>query len=205
MTENTKHEDDKTEDLRVRRSRKMMQDALITLTVEKKGFTTVTVNDITERAMVNRSTFYRHYTDKCDMVCQYMESVYELSSTGDKVPVSLDSDGTQGTVPSGLLNLLKHLQEFAEFYRIMLSADGDPGFAEQFRQNLEKRFWVLGNQGQTKAKNSIPLDMRVQFLAHAVFGAIVWWLENDQLCSVEQLTSWVSRMVSPIWSGDIGD
>jgi AcrR family transcriptional regulator len=58
---------DQTEDLRVRRTRKTLQEALIALTIEK-GFAAVTVRDITERAMVNRSTFYRHYLDKYELL-----------------------------------------------------------------------------------------------------------------------------------------
>ena len=54
---------DGVEDLRVRRTRKLLQQALIEGTVEK-GFAALTVRDITGRAMVNRSTFYRHYLDK---------------------------------------------------------------------------------------------------------------------------------------------
>ena len=46
------------EDLRVRRTRKLLQKALLEATVEK-GFAHVTVSDIAERAMVNRATFYR--------------------------------------------------------------------------------------------------------------------------------------------------
>ncbi|MFN8371426.1 MAG: TetR family transcriptional regulator [Anaerolineae bacterium] len=49
------------EDLRVRRTRKMLA-AGIDRPDRRKGFNTITVRDITERAMVNRSTFYRHYS-----------------------------------------------------------------------------------------------------------------------------------------------
>jgi AcrR family transcriptional regulator len=188
-------------DLRVRRSRKMLQEALIELTVEKKGFTAVTVQDITERAMVNRSTFYRHYLDKCDLVQQYMADVFAFPS-GEKVEVTLEADQTRGPVPSGLLNLLKHVQEYADFYRIMLSADGDPGFTEDFRQNLEKRFRTLvADQQGTEASKTLPVEMRIKYVTYAGVGAIVWWLENEQPCSVEQLASWISRLSYPIWSG----
>src|SRR5258708_1039661 len=65
------------EDLRVQRTRKLLQQALIELTVEM-GFAAVTVRDITRRAMVNRSTFYRHYLDKYDLLNQYMADVQAL-------------------------------------------------------------------------------------------------------------------------------
>jgi AcrR family transcriptional regulator len=58
-------------DLRVRRTRKVLKSALIELTIEK-GFAAVTVQDIADRAMINRATFYRHYLDKYDLLGQYM-------------------------------------------------------------------------------------------------------------------------------------
>ena len=63
------HKSEAIEDLRVRRTRKLLQQAFIECTIEK-GFAALTVRDITERAMVNRSTFYRHYLDKYDLLEQ---------------------------------------------------------------------------------------------------------------------------------------
>src|SRR5260370_41682574 len=51
------------EDRRVGRTRKLLDDALHDLIVEK-GYEAVTVQDIIDRANVGRSTFYAHYTDK---------------------------------------------------------------------------------------------------------------------------------------------
>ena len=59
-------------DLRVRRTQKALQDALITL-IEERGFDAITVGDIAECAMVNRATFYRHYHDRYDLV----EKIFE--------------------------------------------------------------------------------------------------------------------------------
>lgn len=58
------------EDLRVRRTRKMLMQALIELTIEK-GFAALTVQDIADRAMINRATFYRHYLDKYSLLDKY--------------------------------------------------------------------------------------------------------------------------------------
>jgi GAF domain-containing protein len=50
-------------DPRVRRTHKLLQEALLELAAER-GFDAVTVGDIARRASVNRATFYRHYQDK---------------------------------------------------------------------------------------------------------------------------------------------
>jgi AcrR family transcriptional regulator len=54
---------EKTEDLRVRRTRKLLMDAFTEL-VLTKGFQTLTVQQIADRAMVHRATFYDHFVDK---------------------------------------------------------------------------------------------------------------------------------------------
>lgn len=50
-------------DPRIKRTRKLIQQAFNELLAEK-GFGNITVQDVTERAEVNRATFYAHYPDK---------------------------------------------------------------------------------------------------------------------------------------------
>ncbi|HZY99662.1 MAG TPA: TetR/AcrR family transcriptional regulator [Candidatus Baltobacteraceae bacterium] len=50
-------------DPRVARTQKLIRDALKTLLAEK-NFESISVQDIAERATVNRATFYAHFTDK---------------------------------------------------------------------------------------------------------------------------------------------
>ena len=68
------HNNISKQDLRVARTRKMLRDAMIALAIQQ-GFDAVTVNDIVELAMVNRSTFYRHYQDKYDLVESYLDEL----------------------------------------------------------------------------------------------------------------------------------
>ena len=50
-------------DLRVKRTRKLLKDAFMELWRER-SFDSITVQDIADRAMVNRTTFYLHFQDK---------------------------------------------------------------------------------------------------------------------------------------------
>ncbi len=171
------------EDLRVRRTRKLLQQAFMELTVEK-GFAALTVRDITERAMVNRSTFYRHYLDKYDLLERYMNDIYELIADNS---------------PSCLINLLKHIQQFADFYRVMLGAKGDCHFAQRFRQNTERRFRALFELASIEpGPNEPPIDLRISCIAQAGVGATIWWLEQEQPCSPEQLAAWLGQISSSI-------
>jgi len=50
-------------DPRVKRTRRLIQQAFMELLAEK-GFQSITVQDITQKAEVNRATFYAHFPDK---------------------------------------------------------------------------------------------------------------------------------------------
>ncbi|MEP7284163.1 MAG: TetR/AcrR family transcriptional regulator [Chloroflexota bacterium] len=187
---------EETKDLRVRRTRKLLQQALMELTVEK-GFLAVTIHDLTERAMINRSTFYRHYLDKYDLLEQYMQEVYELVAL--EAPPIQNAGETGKEVPYGLINLLKHIQRYADFYRVMFGAKGDPAFTQHFRRNSEKRFrYLLSTESIATTSNLPPLSLRVNYVSYAGIGAIVWWLENGQPCSAEQLAEWLGQFSTKV-------
>lgn len=63
MSENVSEE---SVDLRIQRSRKYLIEALLTL-MQDQPLQKISVRDITDEAMVNRSTFYAHFTDKYDL------------------------------------------------------------------------------------------------------------------------------------------
>lgn len=67
------------EDLRKRRTRKLITDAFIDL-VEQRGFVNVTVKDIASKAMINRQTFYNYYQDKYDLTQQLNDQALAMIS-----------------------------------------------------------------------------------------------------------------------------
>src|SRR5947209_19986541 len=58
-------------DPRVKRTRKLLQDALMELLAEK-SFDAITVQDIAERSTINRATFYTHFADKYQLFGSFM-------------------------------------------------------------------------------------------------------------------------------------
>jgi AcrR family transcriptional regulator len=54
-------------DPRVDRTRKLIGEAFLAV-LDERGFEDLTVNDITERAGINRATFYSHFVDKHELL-----------------------------------------------------------------------------------------------------------------------------------------
>src|SRR5262249_28043609 len=96
---------------------------------------------------------------------------------------------------AGLVRILKHVQENAEFYRVLLGKKGDPAFcAQSFRRFIEQQFrHMLPAEGVYTNPSRPPIELSVTYILHAGIGAILWWLENDQPCPPEQIAVWLSQ------------
>ncbi|CUH97229.1 hypothetical protein P22_3356 [Propionispora sp. 2/2-37] len=86
----------KENDPRVIRTRRLIRDAFHSLSKEKK-FNDITIRDITERAAINRGTFYAHFADKyalMELIVEdtFMTAVYQqLQSQEELTPEALRS------------------------------------------------------------------------------------------------------------------
>jgi len=75
-------------DPRIMRTRKLIREALASLLAEK-SFESVTVQDIAERATVNRATFYAHFTDKFALLdAMIREDFAGYLSQGDPLSIT---------------------------------------------------------------------------------------------------------------------
>ena len=81
-------EEEKPVDLRVRRTRHLLQQAFMELMAEK-DFQAITVQDIAERAMVNRATFYDHFVDKYALLTASITETFK-QTLHRSVPESFD-------------------------------------------------------------------------------------------------------------------
>ena len=67
-------------DLRIRRTRSLLSNALVAL-MQEKSIDKITVQEVLDRAAVGRSTFYLHYRDKDDLFLCVLEDGLEMWST----------------------------------------------------------------------------------------------------------------------------
>jgi AcrR family transcriptional regulator len=189
-------------DLRVRRTQLTLQSALIEL-IEEKGFTAITIGDIAERAMINRSTFYKHYRDKYHLV----ESIF--SKAIEKLPQGLPSANTNSSsatesqslhvvATESFVEMFKYFAANARLYRAMLGSDGSSWFQARLREVMTKitvkRWKQLNKKHDNKnevVKQRPPVEVGATLFANFVIGSLTCWLENDMKNSPEQMATWV--------------
>ena len=94
-------------DLRIRKTYLSLQNAFVSL-LEEKRFEELTVNELCQRAMIRRTTFYKHFADKYDYFAFFIREM--ASSLRQQLPSDVaDSDVTT--------YFLQMSRELLRFYR----------------------------------------------------------------------------------------
>lgn len=167
-------------DLRVRRTYKFLWDALIGL-MSERSFEAITVTDICERAMVHRTTFYKHYEDKYALLYQGIQAQLRVLFEDLNLPVGETAvlDEKTEMLPL-LITLFEHVLQHEEFYRLMLCGDGIGKFYPLFSRSLVEHFLERSDAHARRDDRSVVLRSSLRARAHAgvLLSTIAWWLEQ---------------------------
>jgi AcrR family transcriptional regulator len=166
-------------DRRIIRTRHALRDALMTLIVEK-GYESITIQDITDRADVNRATFYLHFKDKDELLYKSMEEVYnELVAQARALDAGAIQQGDFSTLHDAAD--WEHLAAHKDFYRVILSERGSASFILRVRRYLATimKDEVLRCFVPAGSKTRVPVEVIAYACAGAQIGVMTWWLEND--------------------------
>lgn len=173
-------------DLRVRRTHKLLWEALLTLMAEQE-FETISVKEICDHAMVHRTTFYHHYEDKYDLLTHGMQHTHEML---------LAEFERTGKDSSSYARFFEHVATNARFYRVMLCGNGIGSFQAQLRNYFAD---TIATELQHRERSGhifpAPLPLLAQCYAGALVSALTWWLSNDLPASAEQMGSYMRGLL----------
>ncbi len=185
-----------TKNLRVRRTQKLLREALIDL-IEERGFEALTVGEITGRAMVSRAAFYRNYQDKYDLVEQiFAEAMSALFAAVAEL--------RHEHPPRIWVRFFEHIAEYERLYRALLGRKGSPWFVRKMQASLVELVKEHGRVPFGAPAEGQPVspfaDEFVPDLVAALFvEAITWWLEQGRPYSPEEMARRCALIVSAIF------
>jgi AcrR family transcriptional regulator len=191
-------------DPRVKRTRQLLQDALLALMAEL-DLSSITVQDIARRAEVNRATFYLHHRDKDDLVDQTLDALFDKLTAEEKSFVDTHSPLHPAHVPVPLVNLFRALGAQSALYRRLLSEGGSSAFIARLQHFHEQQFMRLWpDVGVALEEGDSPPEFRARFAASAIQGAMSWWLEDGQGETPEAVADWLWQLIGPLWFSNLG-
>ncbi|CAH1226257.1 hypothetical protein PAECIP111891_05918 [Paenibacillus allorhizoplanae] len=162
-------------DPRVLRTRLLIREAFIEL-LQELEVEKITVNRIAERATINRVTFYLHYKDIPDMIDKLAEEmINEIQAIFQEAP---DPPGFTSQI---LLNMLEHIAENSNFYKVLLASKRIPVFTERLMKLMAD--FITIRMDKLEASSTVNLkvkkDITIWYGSSAIIGTIVFWLRND--------------------------
>ena len=126
------------EDRRITRSKRALRGALIAL-IEERGLDAITVNDLCERADLNRGTFYNHFHDKENLLTalenEVLAEVALLQARMQSVTLGdMLAFRVAGRPVPVLVDLFEYLRGESDFLRAVLGSGGDVRFGPRLRE-----------------------------------------------------------------------
>jgi AcrR family transcriptional regulator len=175
----------KTEDRRIQRTRALLLSALLDLIVER-GYEEVTVQDIVDRANVGRSTFYKHFLDKRELLLTGVDGLQGLLT---QQGAALDpSAAPRAHLLTFSLLLFQHVQNNLRFCRALLGTHSaaivEPRIQCILADLVRKELAACVPHGAVLV---VPLDVVVQYTVSAFLGLLRWWMEQPAPCAAEEI------------------
>jgi AcrR family transcriptional regulator len=167
------------------RTRQRLIDSALGLALEK-GYESVSIQDITERADLGRGTFYIHFRDKEEAVWAAFEDLFqELERQAHE---RLDRRTPQVEY-YGLLNIFRHAQENRQLYRLMFGRQGSAALMARAQDYIAAAFLEdVRKAPQTEGIDfNLPGEFEAQLLTGVVTRLLSWWLEGEEDYSAEQM------------------
>lgn len=152
-------------------TRECIESALILL-MQTKPFTDITVTDLTRKAGVSRTAYYRNYASKEDILSGYMHS---LSITLSNVLKQFDA---VTETKQSWKALLEAVVPLVPQFKLLL----DAGFFDK----MVTEFAI--NMNETTNENDLSRYYSNQYWAGAILTLISSWIRNGMDADIDQLS-----------------
>ena len=187
----------KAEDLRVKRTKKLITQAFFGL-LRKKKFEKISIQEIADLAMINRATFYAHYADKQDLYDSLIEE-FLISFT----EILDESSPIQGNnvhvakIESILTRFYEFVRENPEVAQIVIDKAQDQVLIDRFLDLLTDRYTELFEKLEVREQDVvIPDDFVINYIVAILVGTLKWWITDTNKMKAQDFAHLMIKLIS---------
>lgn len=183
-----------TLDLRIRRTHKLLFDAL-TFLLSEKNFDNISITDICDKAMVHRTTFYKHFEDKYHLLNSLISQLV-LSFEEESIKQTPIDNPRQYYVNLFKL-LLEHMQQNVKLYSVGLLNNGS---AIKILQKIivERTKNKLETEQANGVNFLIPVPILSEFYSSSMVSLSSWWIENNMPLSIDDMVKYGDMLINKL-------
>ena len=180
----------KLEDRRVRRTKQLIKQSLIEL-MHEKPFKDITVKDITERADLNRGTFYLHYVDIYDLLSKIEDETLQAI---EEMMLDYRCKINMPSCYELLDELFSYIEDNRDLFEVLLHSQSEGIF-------LNKLQYLIKTMG-LDLLNMIYKDTSrphycyfLSFVLNGVLGVTEQWFNNGMDMSSTEMATMIDHFI----------
>lgn len=176
------------ESQRVTETKERIKQAFFEL-YEHKKIEQISIKEITEKAKLNRGTFYVYYKDIYDLLEKVEDELIEEQSARIKETAAMLLHEVD-IFP--VLPPLEFFQRYSKWMKCLLGENGDPNFIHKIKK------LVKINIRDLLISENVPivpkLDYVLEYVASAQIGMMSYWLNKDMDLPIEEIGDMVKKI-----------
>ncbi len=187
-------------DERVIKTKKLIKTALSEL-IQEKGFDHVSITDLTQRANINRGTFYLHYQDKYDLLEKFENEVLDdINTNAENFIKSIKDIDFLGEDFSNEIKpfnnkVFTYIKENYIIMKVILGPKSDMRFQNKIKKALNILLTEKGWDNYFDSQNTfVSKNYFISYLVSAHIGVIRQWIDSGMNESAENMAEMISKM-----------
>ncbi|SHL63449.1 transcriptional regulator, TetR family [Anaerocolumna jejuensis DSM 15929] len=159
-------------------TKECIESALILL-MKEKNFQDISITDITKKAGVSRTAYYRNYNSKEDILSNFLQNIIQDTSSTLKKYNPLTDTLEAWTA------LLESTKKHAPQYKLLLQAGYGNTILNEYKSNINKNV----------SKNQTELYYSNCYWAGALYTVLTEWIQDDMKAPVSEIAKIGSNLM----------
>lgn len=187
----------KSDDLRVKRTRKLITQAFFAL-LRKKKFEKISIQEIADSAMINRATFYAHYADKQDLYDSLIDDfLTDFTGILDETSLIEGNDVHVKAIEDVLTRFYKFVKENPEIAQMITDRAHDQNLIDRFLDILSERYSELFAKLEVREMDVIvPNDFVISYISSILVGTLNWWVHSSRQMTAKNFAHLIIKLIS---------
>lgn len=169
-------------DPRVRRTRRLLRDALVSLIVEK-DYARISIREVTTRAEVAYITFYRHFESLDQLLMEVLEE--GLGELMNRIETLAKQSDTSALEIEGRL-IFEYIEQKADLFHILFKSQSVTRVRKKIVRNIAAIF-QKSCLPLARSNNPMTVAITSNHIATSLLALIEWWLDNNMRPAAAQM------------------
>lgn len=171
------------EDRRTRRTRALLQAALLEL-LQKRKLSDIQIKEIAERADVSRPAFYLHFDSKEALLFSYIDDLFdELHKTVFEEMAKMQNI----TVKMLVMTSFKLCKDRSQAWQLAMQMENKDLLIARWRQHIANLMRTFAKQPNTQIVEHVLEEYVVDFVTGGVYMLLQRWMKEGLKTPVEQI------------------